>query len=101
MSIQPIDMQVMIHKSTEVNKTNNDVQKNNEQQQLFSSELDKTIQKEQQQVLNTNKSEEQIIEYGKGGNKGEYRGRKKNKNKQQEPEKSKKNKSSSIFDVSI
>lgn len=102
MAIQPIDMQVMIHKSTEVNKTNNELQRNNEQQQMFAEEFSKNLYKEQQQVTNTNKSEQQTIEYGKNGNKGQYNKRnKRKKDENKDKEKDKNKNSSSMFDVSI
>lgn len=100
MAIQPIDMQVMIHKTTEVNKTNNEFQKTNEQQLMFADQMQKQVEHNTQHVVNTNKSEEETIEDGKGGNKGQYKkGRKRKEEKKENLKKN--NGSSSMFDVSI
>lgn len=105
MSIKPIDMQIMLNNTANVNKINNPGQQQGEQQLMFSQHLKDEISRDNERTVQTNKSEEEKIKDDQEGNKGKYNKNKKEKEKEEKnseiDESVKKNKSSSIFDVSI
>ncbi len=104
MSIKPIDMQIMLNNTANVNKINNHSQQQGEQQIMFSEHLRQEVNKDNERTIQSNKSEGEKIKDDQKGNKGQY---KRNKNEKEEKNNNesddgiKKNKSSSIFDVSI
>ncbi len=101
MAIQPIDLQLMMNRTTEVNNpANHQNQRYDAQQQAFNYEFQQQVERSANQINQTNKSEENNIKDGQGGNKGQYKGKKKGQKKNEEKN-VKKNKSSSLFDVSI
>lgn len=100
MAIQPIDLQLIMNRSTEINHTNTQNQRYDAQQQSFNYEFQQHIEQNANQTNEINKSEQNEIKDGQGGNKGKYRGKKKNQKKNDEKN-VKKNKSTSLFDVSI
>lgn len=100
MAIQPVDLQLMVNRSTELNQTTNHNQKYDAQQQTFNYEFQQHIQQSASQINQTNKSEENNIKDGQNRNKGQYKGRKQSK-KKTDDKNTKKNKSNSLFDVSI
>lgn len=104
MSIKPIDMQIMLNNTANVNKINNHSQQQGEQQVMFSEHLKQEVEKENERTVQTNKSEDERIKDDRKGNKGQYRQRKKENGEEKNNDSAepiKKNKSSSIFDVSI
>lgn len=100
MAIQPIDLQLMMNRSTEINHTNTQNQRYDAQQQAFNYEFQQHIEQNANQTNEINKSEQNEIKDGQGGNKGKYKGKKRN-NKKDDEKSVKKNKSTSLFDVSI
>ncbi len=100
MSIQPIDLQLMMNRSTEVNHVTTQNQRYDAQQQSFNYEFQQHVEQNLTQINKSNKSEDTEIHDGQGRNKGQYRGQKREKKKEEEQQ-IKKNKSSSLFDVSI
>ncbi len=105
MSIRPIDMQVMVPKTSEISKMQHtEMQKAGADQQQFSEQLNKQILHNQKQVVETNKSEKGIIrkdENKKKKNENEKKD-KKDKDENEKKDTTKKNMSStSIFDVKI
>ncbi len=99
MSIQPIDLQLMMNRSTEVNNVAQN-QKYDAQQQSFNYEFQQHVEQNLSQINESNKSEDAEIRDGHNRNKGQYRGGKREKKKEEEKT-IKKNKSTSLFDVSI
>lgn len=78
MSIRPVDLQVMLPKSSEVAQIHNNISNRPEsQQQLFAQHLQKQVEHNQQQVLQTNKSERQNVDKD-GSNKNKQPAKKKN-----------------------
>ncbi len=101
MSIRPIDMQVIIPKSTEVSKIPQaENQKPIQEQQLFANQLEQQTIQNQQQVMQSDKSEKGAIRDREGRNKREAEKRKKKK-EQDKKENKKPIGSTSIFDVKI
>lgn len=100
MSINPINMQMMINKASDVNRVNNDQQRMSEEQEAFSNQLKKEAEHDAQKTIKSTHTEEQSIKDGQSGNKGQYSKKDKGK-KNEDEEKVKKNKSTSLFDVSI
>ena len=102
MSIRPIDMQVIIPKTTEISKISHaENQKPIEEQQLFANQLDKQAMQNQQQVMQSDKSEKGEIRDRESKNKREYQ-KKKDKKKDKETKKTEKPaNSTSIFDIRI
>lgn len=101
MDIRPVDVQMFINKSAQINKNENQEQKGNEQFQLFSDHFQKTTQEQQNKTIETNKSEDSQINKD-GKNKGQNKNKEKNNSKSKE--KDKKNNSGvklSLFDISI
>lgn len=80
MSIRPVDLQVMLPRSTEVGKIQNNINNRPEnQQQLFAQHLQRQVEHDQQHVIQTNKSEKQTVDKD-GSNKNKQQARKKNTN---------------------
>ena len=102
MSIRPIDMQVIIPKTSEVSKiSHTENQKPMEEQMQFATQLDKQYIQNQQQVLEGSKSEKSEIKDREGRNKREYSKSKEKKNEQENKKDKKPADSTSIFDVKI
>lgn len=105
MSIRPIDMQVMIPKTSEIGKTQQaELQKPNSEQMQFSEQIQKHVTQNQQQVPETNKSEKNIIREDESKkNQSSNKNNKNNKNNKRKNNNENKNNSSttSIFDVKI
>lgn len=102
MAIQPIDLQLTMNRATEVNKVNTENQRYSADQQAFNSELQKHVDQELRQVVQSDKSEGKKIKDQQQGEKGKYKkNNNKRKNSGQTEEKVVKNKSTSLFDVSI
>lgn len=101
MSIRPIDMQVMIPKSTEVSKiSHTENQRPIQEQQLFANQLEQQATQNQQKVMYSDKTEKGEIKDREGRNRREAE-KKKKKKEQDEKENKKPIGSTSIFDVKI
>lgn len=100
MDIRPVDVQMFINKSSQINKNENQEQKGTEQYQLFSDHFQKTTEKQEQKTIETNKSEDsQINKDGKGN--GNNSKNKKNKKNNQKDKKTTNNQRLGLFNVSI
>jgi len=107
MSIRPVDMQVLLPRSSEVNRiTNNDNKGPESQQQQFAQMLTKQAEQAQQQVVSAMRSENPNVDKD-GSNKDgrEERARKKKGNaKEEEDVRAQKNvvySSKGIVDISV
>ncbi|HOQ16481.1 MAG TPA: hypothetical protein PLL17_08080 [Defluviitaleaceae bacterium] len=102
MSIRPVDMQVIIPKTTEISKQNQEqTYKGEIQQQEFAQQMEKKIMQHQQQVVNTNKSEYAVNDEGRNKNQNQGNQAKKKKNKNEKDKKSNISDSNSIIDIRI
>lgn len=101
MSIRPIDMQVMLNNTANVNKINNTTQQHNEAQLMFNQQFKETIERDNERTIETNKSEEERIKDEQKRKNQQHKQNKKDEHKDESAEPIKKNKSSSMFDVSI
>nr|WP_317358274.1 hypothetical protein [uncultured Tyzzerella sp.] len=101
MDIRPVDVQMFINKSSQLNRAEDFDQKNMDQNLMFSEHLKKNIETENRKTIETNKSEEQNINKDGKGNNGHYKKQQKNKNINSKEEKSKKTNSLSFLDISI
>ena len=101
MSIRPVDMQVLLPKSTEVSSQNN--HRPETQQQQFTEHMNKQLEHANRSVIQTSKSDEKNNINKDGRNKDEQSSKDKKKNAPRNREKSgeKKNSSSTMFDVTI
>lgn len=103
MAIRPVDLQLLVQKTTEINRMDQGEARRPEvQHQQFSQVMQKQTEQETHQVLQTNKSEQDGIDKD-GSNQNQYERRKKNKNKDKDELKTKsaKSGSTSMFDVTV
>ena len=102
MALRPIDLQMMIPRSTEVAKTEHvDARRPDVMHQQFAATLQRKVEQDQQQVLTANKTEQDGVDKD-GSNKNKQERNKKNDKKQaQEIEKLRKAVSTSVIDISI
>lgn len=103
MAIRPVDLQLLVQKTTEINRTEQGEARRPEvQHQQFSQVMQKHTDQETHQVLQSNKSEHDGINKD-GSSQNQYERRKKNKGKEKDEHKSKsaKSGSTSMFDVTI
>ena len=105
MAIRPVDMQVMIHRASEVNRvTNNDGSRAENQNTQFANQFQKAVQQDSKQVVNSSQAEHADIEKDGGRNKGGGDAEKKRQKRTRpgnEAEKDKKELNRSMFDVRI
>lgn len=106
MDIRPVDVQMFINKSSQIDKNENREQKGNEQFQMFSEHFQKTTKDEMQKTIETNKSEDRELNKDRKGNKRnketkENKGIKASKEKENSKENKNKNQGISLFDISI
>lgn len=103
MDIRPVDVQMFINKSSQINRNEDNNQKNMDQNLLFSQHLKKNIETENKRTIESNKSEQQGINKDGKGNSGSYK--KSEKQKKEEDKKNKNNNSNkeklSFLDISI
>mgnify|MGYP001624989762 CR=1 FL=1 len=100
MDIRPVDVQMFINKSSQINRTEDNNQKTMDENLMFSEHLKKNVETENKRTLESNKSEGQNINKDGKGNNGQYKKQGKNKKKKQKNEK-KYNNSLSFLDISI
>jgi len=103
MSIRPIDLQVTMHRSTEVGRIGDNNVRQDGAAQAFPDIVKKEIDLDDRQVKDLDKSEqEKITKDNKGGGSG-YHGRRRNKNAQDDDDEDAKNapKQKGMFDVSV
>ena len=101
MSIRPADMQLLIPRSAEVNRTEHtDARRPEVMQQQFSATLQKRVEQDQQQVLQTYRPEQDPVDKD-GSNKNQRERNKKNDKKKQDAAAVRKASSTSMIDISI
>ncbi len=100
MDIRPVDVQMFINKSSQINRTEDNNQKTMDENLMFSEHLKKNVETENKRTLESNKSEGQNINKDGKGNNGQYKKQGKNKKETQKNEK-KYNNSLSFLDISI
>lgn len=103
MDIRPVDVQMFINKSSQIDKNENREQKGNEQFQMFSEHFQKTTKDEMQKTIETNKSEDRELNKDGKGNKRNKQNKEIKASKEKENSKENKNKNQgiSLFDISI
>ncbi|NLJ87195.1 MAG: hypothetical protein GX327_00185 [Epulopiscium sp.] len=102
MSIRPVDMQVIIPKTSEVSKHNHEqTHKGEIQQQEFAQQMEKQITQNQQQVSNPNKPEYAVNDEGRNKNQQQSNQSKKKKDKKEKDKKSNMSDGNSIIDIRI
>jgi len=102
MAIRPADLQLLIPRSAEVNKTEHvDARRPEVMHQQFAATLQRKVEQDQQQVLQTYRPEQDNVDKD-GSNKNKQERNKKNEKKQRELSQAKKSASStSMIDISI
>ncbi len=101
MSIRPIDLQVMVQKSSEVSKVINGNERHDANAQVFADVMKKETIHSEQHVTQSHKSEQDAINKdGKGNNAYKKQGEKKGKQEPQAKD-AKKAGSDSMFDITI
>lgn len=100
MAISPIDMHLMVQKTTDVNRTNMDAKRMGDEQTMFADQFQKEIKQESQKAAKSEKSEGESIKDKEGRNKGKHQASKREKEKEEKKKKNNNN-SGSLFDVSI
>ena len=102
MAIRPVDMQMMIPRSTEVTRTEHvDARRPEVMHQQFAAALQKKVEQDQQQVLMTNRPEQDGVDKDGSNKNKQERNKKDAKRQAQEMEKLKKSVSTSMIDISI
>ena len=101
MDIRPVDVQMFINKSSNINRAEDNNQKNMDQNLLFSEHLKKNVETENKKTIESNKSEQQNVNKDGKGNSGPYSQNKKQKNKEGEKEKMNTKDKLSFLDISI
>ena len=101
MDIRPVDVQMFINKSSNINRSEDNNQKNMDQNLLFSEHLKKNVETENKKTIESNKSEQQNVNKDGKGNSGSYSQNKKQKNKEGEKEKMNNKDKLSFLDISI
>jgi len=104
MSIRPVDLQVMLPRSAEVNRINNNENNRPEaQQQQFAQMLQKKTEQDQQQVVSTFKADKNAVDKD-GSNKNGRDGSKKQQKKDGEDVRAQVNavyENKGILDISV
>ena len=102
MSIRPVDLQVLIPRSAEVNKTESPESRRPEvMNQLFANTLQKRVEQDQQQVLQTYRPEQDAVDKDGSNKNNQEKNKKKNRKTAQELSKTRKATSTSMIDISI
>ncbi len=100
MDIRPVDVQMFINKSSQINRTEDDTQKNMDQNLMFSEHLKKNVEIENKKTIESNKAQEQDVDKD-GRGKGNL-SRRKNSKKDKGNKKDKNSKDGlSFLDISI
>ena len=101
MSIRPVDLQVLIPRSAEINRADqSEARRPDTLHQMFSETLQKKVEHDLNQVLNTNKTEQDGVDKD-GSNKNKHERNRKNNKKPAEDNKIRKAMSTSMIDISI
>lgn len=101
MSIQPIDMHIMINKTSETSRIAHEHERYDGEQLVFADQLKKETEHELKHVIDTNKSEGQKIKDEEKKREREGKKNKGGKKNDAEEKKQKKSALGSRFDVSI
>lgn len=100
MDIKPINVQMFINKSSSTSRLENNEQRNLEQSMIFSEQMKKNIDEENNKTVNSNKAEDREINKDGKQNKNKQEKNKKN-NKKQENENKNNKASLSFLNISI
>ena len=84
MAIRPIDVQIMVHRASEVSRHNTDPQAAKAQASQFAQEFKKEVQNQSQQVNNPNSAEKAEVDKDGRGNADHSGKRDSKKNKDQD-----------------
>ncbi|NLK20789.1 MAG: hypothetical protein GX308_01610 [Epulopiscium sp.] len=99
--IRPIDMQVIIPKTSEISRQHHgEAQKGEVEQHQFAQQMEKQVYQNQQQVVSSNKPESTVNQDGRNKSQYQKNHSKKQKNKNQKDKKEDSTKSS-IIDIRI
>lgn len=101
MDIRPVDVQMFINKSSQINRAEDNNQKNMDQNLMFSEHLKKNVETENRRTIESNKSEEENINKDGKGNGSYYKKQQKQKDKDKNNKKNNKNDGLSFLDISI
>lgn len=102
MDIRPVDVQMFINKSSSTTRLENNDQRGFDQNMLFSEQMKKNIDNENNKTISSNKSEQHNINKDGSNKQGKGKGKKRNKNnKKNENMKNTKKSSISFLDISI
>lgn len=101
MDIRPVDVQMFINKSSQLNSAEDNNQKSMDQNLMFSEHLKKNVETENKKTIESNKSEEQNINKDGKGNSNYYKDQKKNKDRDNKKDKNNKKDGLSFLDISI
>lgn len=99
MDVRPVDVQMFINKSSQINRAEDNNQKNMDQNLMFSGHFKKNVETENRRTVESNKSEEQNINKDGKGNGSYYKKQQKGKDKNNK--KNNKNDGLSFLDISI
>ena len=102
MDIRPIDVQMFINKSSQINRSEDNNQKNMDQNLMFSEHLKKNVETENKKTIESNKAQEQDVNKDGKGN-GNLYSKKHNKkdDKNNKNDKNSKKDGLSFLDISI
>ena len=103
MDIRPVDVQMFINKSSQINRNEDNNQKNLDQNLMFSEHLKKNVETDNKRTIESNKSEEQNINKDGKGNGSHYKNNKNKKDKEVDNKHKNKSKNNelSFLDISI
>ena len=102
MAIRPIDLAQLMPRSTEVSRTEHvDARRPEVMHQQFSETLQKKVDQDQQQVVQTNKAEQDGVDKDGSNKNGQERKKNNSKKAAQDKNKTRKAHSTSMFDISV
>ena len=101
-TIRPVDMQVMIQRTQEINRTtNNDGSRAEQQSGQFAQHFQRTVDQQTRQVVNSNQAEKSDVDKDGGNGKDKQEQNKKRPHTAKEDEKVTKPTRSGLLDVRI
>ncbi len=102
MSIRPVDLQVLVQKSSEVNRVSNGSERHDASAQAFANVIKKEVSQQEQQVVHSHKTDKDPVDKdGKGGNAYSKKSRDKREEKKDESKQDKQYKETSMFDMKV
>ncbi len=101
MDIRPVDVQMFINKASQINRGEDNNQRNMDQNLMFSEHLKKNVETENRKTIESNKANEESINKDGKGNGSSYSKNNNKKNKDDKKPKANKNDGLSFLDISI